>query len=60
MEESGRFLKKAPQKLFSIWADGAETARAQFKKVFCFFFQKRSLPLLNLPPLTLQFGPIAS
>jgi hypothetical protein len=47
LQESGRFLKKAAQKLLLVWAPGAETTAAQFKKVFCFFFSKKkpSLPL---------------
>jgi hypothetical protein len=45
---SGRFLKKAAQKLFLVWAGSGETSTAQVKKVFCFFlFTKRSLPLLS-------------
>jgi hypothetical protein len=32
VKESGRFLKKAAQKLFRLWASGAETARAQTNK----------------------------
>jgi hypothetical protein len=34
-------LKKAAQKFLRNWAGGAETAPAQFKKVFCFFFFKK-------------------
>jgi hypothetical protein len=34
-------LKKAAQKLLRIWAAGAETSTAQFKKAFCFFFSKK-------------------
>jgi hypothetical protein len=47
-QESGRFLKKAAQKLPRIWARGSETSTAQIKKVFCFFFSKKkpSLPSL--------------
>jgi hypothetical protein len=37
-------LKKAAQKFFRNWANGVETSEAQFKEVFCFFFQKKSLP----------------
>jgi hypothetical protein len=39
--KKGRFLKKAAQKLFRLWAGGGETSTAQFKKVFCFFFSKK-------------------
>jgi hypothetical protein len=40
-------LKKAAQKLSWVWACGAETARVQSKKVFCFFlFTKRSASFL--------------
>jgi hypothetical protein len=35
---SGRFLKKAAQKLFRLWAGGAETAQAQSDKVFLLLF----------------------
>ena len=49
LEESGRFLKKAAQKLLRLLARGVETGTAQIGKVFCFFlFTKRSL-LLRLP-----------
>jgi hypothetical protein len=44
---SGRFLKKAAQKFFSLWALGAETARAQSNKVFLLLFvhkKQRFLP----------------
>jgi hypothetical protein len=37
-EESGRFLKKAAQKLFSNWACGGETGTAQMSKVFLLLF----------------------
>jgi hypothetical protein len=39
--ESGRFLKKAAQKLLLLWDCGTETSTAQLKKVFCFFFSKK-------------------
>jgi hypothetical protein len=46
---SGRFLKKAAQKLLLLWAGDGETSTAQFKKVFCFFFSKKK-PFLPFPP----------
>jgi hypothetical protein len=48
-QESGRFLKKAAQKLLLNWASIDETSTAQFKKVFCFFFSKKkpSAPLFS-------------
>jgi hypothetical protein len=46
---SGRFLKKAPQKLL-LPGDGA-TARVKLTKVFCgAFLQKSDLLLKVLPP----------
>src|ERR1700734_3933825 len=48
-KESSRFLKKAAQKLSLNWASGGETARAQFKKVFCFFFSKKKRFLFSVP-----------
>jgi hypothetical protein len=34
MKESGRFLKKAAQKLWLFWARGASTSTAQMTEVF--------------------------
>jgi hypothetical protein len=50
-------LKKAAQKLFFAWACGAETARAQMNKVFCYFlFTKSSLsPFLLAGQLAQKF-----
>jgi hypothetical protein len=51
IEESGRFLKKATQKLLLRWAMGVVDGNAhgpEFIKFFCFFlFAKRS-PSLRL------------
>jgi hypothetical protein len=35
LKESGRFLKKAAQKLLLVWACGAETAQPKLLKFFC-------------------------
>jgi hypothetical protein len=35
---SGRFLKKAPQKLLLCWAGGSETSTAQSKQSFLLLF----------------------
>jgi hypothetical protein len=37
-EGRGRFLKKAAQKLFRLWAGGREASTAQVKKVFLLLF----------------------
>jgi hypothetical protein len=53
--ESGRFLKKAAQKLLLIWAYGSDTSTAQFKKVFSrrFFSKKAAAFLFPLEPIRL-------
>jgi hypothetical protein len=38
IEESGRFLEKAAQKLLLNWACGSETSTAQMNKVFLLLF----------------------
>jgi hypothetical protein len=43
----GRVFKKAAQKLLLLWAFGAETSTASFKKVFCFFFSKKKPSLFS-------------
>jgi hypothetical protein len=37
-KESGRFLKKAAQKLLRNWAGGVETSTAQYSEVFLHLF----------------------
>jgi hypothetical protein len=37
-QESGRFLKKAAQKLLFAWVCGSETSTAQINKVFLLLF----------------------
>jgi hypothetical protein len=48
VEESGRFLKKAAQKLLRLWAGDRETSTAQIDKVFLLLFvhkkKRSSLP----------------
>jgi hypothetical protein len=52
-KKSGRFLKKAAQKLLLLWAGDSETSAAQVKRVFCFFFSKKKLSfLLHLRMIT--------
>jgi hypothetical protein len=49
-EGSGRFLKKAAQKLLLNWAGGVFTSTAQNNKVFLLLFvhkKKRFLPLAS-------------
>jgi hypothetical protein len=43
-KESGRFLKKAAQKLLLNWADGSETSTAQMHKVFLLLFVHKKKP----------------
>ncbi|HTJ88849.1 MAG TPA: hypothetical protein VL356_01535 [Acidocella sp.] len=43
-KESGRFLKKAAQKLLLLWACGIETSTAQIKKVFLLLFVHKKKP----------------
>jgi hypothetical protein len=52
---SGRFLKKAAQKLMLICALGSETSTAQINKVFLLLFvhkKKRLLPSLQVTRCT--------
>jgi hypothetical protein len=52
--ESGRFLKKRRKNFCHSGPVALKPARAQSKKVFCFFFQKRS-PFLSLRrPMTAE------
>jgi hypothetical protein len=43
-KRSSRFLKKAAQKRLLIWACGAETSAAQFKRVFLLLFVHKKKP----------------
>ncbi|HTJ89327.1 MAG TPA: hypothetical protein VL356_04010 [Acidocella sp.] len=43
-KESGRFLKKAAQKLLLLWASGSETSTAQVNKVFLLLFVHKKKP----------------
>jgi hypothetical protein len=48
-EGSGRFLKKAAQKLSVVWAGGAETSTAQVTEVFLLLFVHKKKPSLHFP-----------
>ena len=50
-KESGRFLKKAAQKLLlcRAWGIVADTAQTQSNKVFCYFLFTKSSPFASLP-----------
>jgi hypothetical protein len=52
--KKGRFLKKAAQKRFLVWARDVEKARAQFHKVFAPFCSQK------VEPSFLMRRPIAS